>query len=626
MRAATLTALLIATAVGHAQAQVVPRPKALRDAPWAHGARIAESGFTRVVCDTPGFEPQVDALLGGLRRLGCESLEYVEDGAHLTVRKGSLPEGATYRIQSSEGGLVVTAATPEGVAHAAATLLQLVRVENGRAHWNEVMALDGPDLPFRCFMVDLGRNPHGPETLRHIVDVLAYYKVGYLQLHLTDDQLCSWPSKVFPKLADERAGWTWEEFVALEAYSQARGVTVIPELDVPGHSTLLRRAYPEVFGAEPTELASSPAAQAGVEALLGEMMSVFESTPYVHVGGDEAYGVPEEIQRDFLNRLDGFVRSHGRRTLVWEGPQLGEGENKVGEGVVHMNWRTVNVSAQAMLDAGYEVVNAAWDPLYVVDHYPRTMFTAVDLERLYAFDVQRFAHVNHDIRTFAEPHRTKTREGLLGFCMPWWEGREENVLALCTERIAAVAAAAWNRAGESDFAEFEARQRRALPRLERLSGFRLPVLPIAAPETQTGNLAYLGVVLPSRGASQPHFGPQRLTNGVTDRFDHFLGFPTKPTPLEIRIDLREPGVVGRVVVHEDAVGQSHEVYELLVSSDGTTWESVGRSGEGTRGESTFVAHTFEPREVRSLLLRTEGCHGLTFPSFSRLTEVQAFEE
>ena len=132
------------------------------------------------------------------------------------------------------------------------------------------------------------------------------------------------------------------------------------------------------------------------------------------------------------------------------------------------------------------------------------------------------------------------------------------------------------------------------------------------------------MVLPSRGASQPHFGPQRLTNGVTDRFDHFLGFPTKPTPLEIRIDLREPGVVGRVVVHEDAVGQSHEVYELLVSSDGTTWESVGRSGEGTRGESTFVAHTFEPREVRSLLVRTEGCHGLTFPSFSRLTEIQAF--
>lgn len=262
-------------------------------------------------------------------------------------------------------------------------------------------------------------------------------------------------------------------------------------------------------------------------------------------------------------------------------------------------------------------------PAYVVDHYPRTMFTAVPVQRCYDWSARRFAHVDAGFPTFASPHVTETADGILGFCMPWWEGREENLMSLCVPRLAAVASAAWNRDGERDFAGFLARQQKLLPRLERLCGATFARTPFADAATQQGNLAFRAPVRVSTGDCQPPFGPDRLTNGIPDRFDHFLGYPTAPEPLEITIELPEMAEVGRVVVHETAVGDSHEVRAGGVGGR-RALPAGGESGKGKRGAAAFVEHRFEPRPVRFLRIRTRGCHGLTFPTFSRLTEVQAF--
>lgn len=606
-------AVALFTLLSPLAAQVVPTPAELL---VAHDRRIPFGQIQR-----GPFGPQVEALIAGLGALGFEPAPGAAHPPTLVFRSVDSLAGEAYRIRSEEGALIAEAGNAEGAARAAATLLQLAEDDG----WPALTVEDAPTFPFRCFMVDMGRNPHSPAVLRDIVDTLWLYKVRYLQLHLTDDQMGSWPSRAYPKILSDRAGWTWEDFEALEAYASARGVAIIPEIDVPAHSTILRRHYPEVFGESPTDLATLESAQGGVETLIDECLEVFASTPYVHIGADEAYGVDVTLQRDFINRLDDFVRRRGRRTIVWEGPSLGEGDNKVHEGVLHMNWRTVNVTAQAMLDAGYEVVNAAWDPFYIVDHYPKTMFTAVDLERCYGWAPQRFAHVNAGIPTFGEGHRTTTAEGIVGFCMPWWEGREENVLPLCVPRIAAVAAGGWNREGEDDYGWFERRQRHALSVLERVAGFGLPVLPIGEEESQRGNVAFRARVAVDQGGSQPHFGPDRLTNGITSRFDHFLGFPCTPEPLAITVDLGGATDVGRIVVHETAVGESHELYDVLVSRDGgQAFEVVGRSEKGSRGDRAFVEHSFEPRPVTHIRIRTSGCHGLTFPSFSRLCEIQAF--
>ena len=604
-------------------AQVVPQVRAHQQEEGVYHA-------DHLRCDVAEFAPQVAALRDAMQRLGAVGFGGVASpSAPIVFERASFGGAEQYKVVTTDKAMTVTAGSPRAVARATATLVQLARLEQGQAAWPVGRIDDQPDLPFRCFMVDMGRNPHSPKVLRQIVDACWFYKVSYLQLHLTDDQLFSWPSRAFPKLLDARSGWTWDAFVELEAYSQARGVTIIPEIDVPAHSTILRQRYPEVFGKNPTELATLPTAQRGMEQLLDELMSVFQATPFLHVGGDEAYGVPGDAQRDFINRQHRYLKTKGRRAIVWEGPALGKAEHKVDTDVLHMNWRTINFPAQQMIDAGYEVVNAAWDPMYIVDHYPKTMFTAVSVRRCYEWDLRKFAHVNHGMPTFAKPHMTKTDKRIVGFCMPWWEGREQNVLGLCVPRLAAVASAAWNRNGENSFFRFEKRQAALLPRLEQLLGQTLPVMPVLQPgdpNSERHNLAFLAKVTPSRGASQPVFGPQRLTNGLTDRFDHFLGYPTQPDALEIVVDLGSELDVARVVVHETSVGGSHEIYELMVSADGRSYEQVGAAKKGSRGEQSFVTHAFVSRKVRYVKVATHGCHGLTFPSFSRLCEIEVFAQ
>lgn len=376
---------------------------------------------------------------------------------HLAISMDRSLDPEAYTLQVQKDRIHIRASTIKGVAHATSTLLQLLGAYVDQAV-PSVSISDYPDNVYRSFMVDLGRNPHSLEVLKETIDLLWFYKVDSLHLHLTDDQYIAFPSRAFPKLASEQGKITWEEFESLEHYAHSRGVTLIPELEVPGHSGLLRRHYPEVFGNSSTDVAKLTSSREAIKVLLDEMMELFPSSPYIHIGGDEAFGVPEELQRDLINELHVYLKRRGKKTLVWEGPRLGEGDNKVNEEVIHINWRTVNFPADQMLKAGYPVVNAAWDPLYLVDHYPRNNFTMASPEHIYrTLDIRRFSHFNPGIQTFANPIQTETAEGIIGFCMPWWEGREVNYLPMIVPRVIPMAAVAWNTQQENDYENFAER-------------------------------------------------------------------------------------------------------------------------------------------------------------------------
>lgn len=600
-------------------------------APKVYQASDGEVSLSSQIRHESVFADQAAALGEALKRVTGKALEVVvggenSDAISLRVAKDLAKE--EYRLDTRKG-IVLKAATPLGMAHAAASLLQLVeKKESGEWHVPKVLIEDAPDFSFRCFLIDMGRNPHSPETLRRTVDMMWLAKANYLHLHLSDDQLFSFPSTAYPKLLSKRAGWTLKDWHELEAYSQARGVTLIPELEVPGHSGILRRAYPEVFGKTSTELATLDTAYAGITTLLFEMMDVFKATPFIHIGCDEAYGVPEEAQRILVNRLNKFVKSKGRRTVVWEGPRPGKGGNKVDEDVIHMNWRSLEFPPEEMLKAGHSIINTTWDPLYIVDHYPKTMFTAVCSKDCYNFDITRFKHVNHGISTYSKPLHIRSTENVLGFCMPWWEGREENIFPISRQRLNAATARVWNDQGEDSFASFLKRDAMLKVLLETIRPWKgkEPTGGWAdrMEDAVAGNLAHGKPVRVSAGGSQPQFHPQRLTNGATDRFDHFLGYPTEPKPLDIIIDLGEVCEIGRVEIFEAAVGKSWEKYELASSEDQKSFAEIGKTEKGSRGEENKVSFTFDARKARYLRIRTGGCQDLTFPSFSRLCEVMVF--
>jgi hypothetical protein len=353
-----------------AKLNLVPKPHRVKmlDGPaWQLGATMRVRVLDRISQVKEHFQVVADAL----KMLMHTELCLVEQAAEadlVVIAEPTLPADA-YVLRVRGDGIQIEASSLQGVTHATATLLQLV------GHYGDtaIPALeirDKPDCSYRNVMVDVGRNPHSLESLKETIDLLWFYKVDSLQLHLTDDQRFAFPSKAYPKLVTERGKITWEQFAELEHYAQARGVAIIPELEVPGHSGILCRTYPEVFGESPTDLANSETARKGIKTLLDEMIELFSSSPYVHIGGDEAYGVTDDLQRALINDLHAHLKAKGRQTIVWEGPSLGKGHNKVNTEVIHLNWRTINFPADKMLAAGYRVVNAAWDPLYVVDHYP----------------------------------------------------------------------------------------------------------------------------------------------------------------------------------------------------------------------------------------------------------------
>lgn len=577
------------------------------------------------------LNPQVDVFVNALKKLGVHNVTQANGISNdVTFSLNPSLSSESYSVEVKDGKVQVMAADTSGGAYAASDLIRRAQIdEEGSISWEDGAWKEAPDFPYRSFLVDMGRNPHSPETLRQVIDMMWYYRGNYLQLHLTDDQLFSWPSKIYPELYSSRAGWTLDDFRSLEAYSQARGVTLVPELEVPGHSTILRGKRPDVFGKNPKDLATTAQAQKGVENLISEMLDVFRSTPYMHIGADEVYGVPQDDQRKFINRLNKYIKRLGRTTLVWEGPSganTDQGQTKVDEDVVHFAWESRYYPLPKLVEAGYKVVNASWDPFYVVDHYPRTNFTGVPVDQCYHADFKRLKNVDPNIRSFHKPQVVENTNNILGFCMPWWEGREYNLLPLCLQRFAAASTRAWDYDSNLSYEAYATREEALLGRLETISGFELPETPIAPVDKAAGNLAYGAKVKPSWGANQPHFVPARLTNGITDQFDLFLGYPTKPNPLVIDIELLNVADASRIRIHEMSIGNGWEKYRLFISADGKTFEKVVTTTKGMRAQEKFIEHRFNKTMVKVVRIETDGFEDFTFPSFSRLTEVQVFAE
>ena len=218
-------------------------------------------------------------------QLFCDKLSrlwkrrYVAEAAHenasIVVEQTDALAPEEYRLTVNEDQVKIEVATFKGLCHATATLLQLAGQHATSRSLPAIVLEDQPQTSYRCFMVDLGRNPHTLESLQQMIDVLWFYKMDSLHLHLTDDQRIAFPSRAFPKLQTEDQAISWEAFSDLNSYARLRGITLIPELEVPGHCSILIARYPEFFGTTPTELATLPKARKAIKTLIDEMLQLF---------------------------------------------------------------------------------------------------------------------------------------------------------------------------------------------------------------------------------------------------------------------------------------------------------------------------------------------------------------
>ncbi len=220
-------------------------------------------------------------------------------------------ENEGYRLSVASKNVTITAASRTGVIRAAQTLMQLAAATDGASLPGGTIT-DYPAFKLRGFMHDVGRSFISFEELKREIDLLARFKVNVFHWHLTDNQAFRFESKAFPQLNQAAnmmrfasSYYTQEQCTELEAYAAERGMVIIPEIDMPGHS----RAFTEAMG----YTMSSEQGRAVLKTLLAELAAAFPLAPYLHIGADEAGTTAE-----FINEMTGYIhQSLGRRCIVW---------------------------------------------------------------------------------------------------------------------------------------------------------------------------------------------------------------------------------------------------------------------------------------------------------------------
>jgi len=381
----------------------------------------------------------------------------------IVLKKDESLTGDAYRIQAGDS-LYVFAGHLGGANRALCTLLQAAEVKDGKLTVPFCSAEDRPDDGYRGLMLDLARQWHPIEQLYRHVDMCYFYKINMLHLHFTDDQSFTLPCKAYPGLSTPGRHYTACELRELTQYALDRGITVIPEVDLPGHCISFTSAYPEVFGSSRVICTEEKAFEA-LDEILGEVCDLFPSSPYIHIGGDEAqiedwlkcegcleymreHGITcaQELYAHSVARLTEMILKRGRTPIVWEGFRK-DYNYMFSRDVIMVAWESLYQTAPEFLDDGFNIINASWKPLYVIPggkHWPA--------EEILAWDHCLWQNWWDESRAYPDGIRVADTPLILGSQMCVWcdqhptgDGdicRQE--LELLATRLPALAERSWN--------------------------------------------------------------------------------------------------------------------------------------------------------------------------------------
>ena len=221
-------------------------------------------------------------------------------------------ENEAYTLEITADAINITAITPTGVIRATQTLAQLAEGYDGTAALEAVKIIDWPAFKLRGYMHDVGRSFIEFKTLKKHVDLLSRFKINTFHWHMTENQAWRFEVEAYPQLTSDAsmtrfAGkyYTQEQCKELQDYAKERGVIVIPEIDMPGHSEAFKRAMGHSMQTEQ--------GVAELQKILEEVATVFPDAPYIHIGADE-----ETIEYpNFLKIMTDKVHNLGKKVVVW---------------------------------------------------------------------------------------------------------------------------------------------------------------------------------------------------------------------------------------------------------------------------------------------------------------------
>ncbi|WP_454832705.1 family 20 glycosylhydrolase [Pseudoxanthomonas wuyuanensis] len=413
---------------------------------------------------------------------------------------GQAPEA--YTLDISPDGIIVKATDERGLFYGAVTLWQLL-TQGG----HERIALpalhiqDAPRFAWRGFMLDSARHFQSVDEIKKILDAMALHKLNTFHWHLTDDQGWRIEIKRYPRLTevggcripagdagkDPATGkpvpycgyYTQAQIREVVKYAAERHITIVPEIDVPGHAQAAVAAYPELgvtgkpihvlneWGVNTTLFNVEESTFEFLENVLAEVVELFPG-PYVHVGGDEAVkdqwqasarvqqrmrevGAKDEMamQSHLIKRLEKFLVAHDRRLIGWD--EILEG-GLPAEATV-MSWRGIEGGLEAARQ-GHDVVMSPSSETYLdylqtdSPNEPPGRPATITLQQIYAF----------------EPVPAALEDGqkhhILGLQANMWTEHTRNFQRLqhnIFPRLAAVAETGWTPQAGKDYPDFLAR-------------------------------------------------------------------------------------------------------------------------------------------------------------------------
>jgi hexosaminidase len=430
-----------AIAVDPARTESVPRMA--RDLALALGERVGfaipvrEDGVIRLVLEAGGG---VEAGAFGIGAAAAESPVLGEPRGLPAL------ESEAYHLEVTPHGARLAATAPVGLFRGMQTLLQLLPESDGEAgggddpsDWNipAVDIIDRPRFRWRGLHLDVARHFFPADRVKAAIDWCVWHKLNVLHWHLVDDQGWRFPVARFPKLTEVGA-WRYETggvryggaYTAAEIrevvdYAAGRFVTVVPEIEMPGHARAALAAYPELscrrlplpvpsdWGVfEDVFCAGREETFVFLGAVLDEVAQLFPG-PFVHIGGDEcpktrwkacpdcrrrmaADGLPDTdaLQAWFVRRMARHLAGLGRRPVGWDEILDGSGSfpgSELPKQTVVMSWRGFEGGIRAAR-VGHEVVMTPTAHCYL-DHYqgpresePPAFPADLPLERAYAFE------------------------------------------------------------------------------------------------------------------------------------------------------------------------------------------------------------------------------------------------
>ena len=460
--------MLISSQFAWSQHQIIPAPVSYTA---SEGSLIIDQNMGLILLtENDDLNRQVEFLKSDLKEIGVNFSQVRGDSSTLQTLKIGLYETKLdtlgdegYQLVVEEGGILLMANTKAGTFNGIQTLKQLFPTKRITSDEGELLPIeikaciieDFPRFGWRGLMLDVSRHFFTVEEVKAYLDQMAAYKFNVFHWHLTDDEGWRIEIKTFPKLTEvgawrvERHGrfgseraqpkksekttyggfYTQEQIREVVAYAAERNITIVPEIDVPGHSMALLAAYPQYSvkkefkqvnpGAKIADWyddgsfkmtienslnPADPAVYAFLDMIFNEIAELFPGE-YIHMGGDECYhgyweedpkvqdfmaknGISSgaELQSYFVTRVEKIISSKGKKMIGWD--EILEGG--LADGAAVMNWRDEKSGIEAV-GLGHKVVMTPNEFTYLDftqgDYsVENKIYSDLSLEKAYSFE------------------------------------------------------------------------------------------------------------------------------------------------------------------------------------------------------------------------------------------------